>query len=401
MAASSNGMADRLRLLRVGAVLLLLVFVPAYLFTLTPGHGIPRDGTSLVVGRDFLNIWMYGRAAWGDDPARYYQMAHYHAAVGQVVGAGYPGQLWSYPPVALLIAAPFGLLPYLPALALWTACGIVALICALRLWTRDWWLILLLLASPAALFGMMSGQFALFAAAILIAVLRWRAARPLLAGALLGLLLVKPQLALLFPLLFLATGNWRAFWAAALSGLSLVAIVALLWGADIWRVYLATGIANQSLVLSDPDRLAGPFMPTLFMNLRVAGVLVPVAGALQLALALLAAGLAWWRLRQRPAPGELSANILFLACAASVTPYMLSYDMLALAIMAVLALAAGQGNGQDARLLALLAFFLPLLQMAAGLAGLPGPGLVPIGIALVLARAYFLHGELKFSRARP
>lgn len=291
---------DRLRLLWIGAGLTLLIFVPAYCLTLTLGPGIPRDGTSLVVGRDFLNIWMYGRAAWQADPARYYDMPTYLAALGPVVGAGYPGQLWSYPPVALLIAAPFGLLPYLPALLLWTASGIVGFAVALRLWTRDWRIIALLLVAPAALIGIMSGQFALLAAAILLTVLRWRESRPWLAGALVGLLLVKPQLALLIPLLFVATGNWRAFAAAALSSLTLAALVALIWGIDIWQVYVSAGIANQSLVLSDPDHLAGPFMPTLFMNLRAIGVPIPVASALQMALALLAAALVWRRFRQRP-----------------------------------------------------------------------------------------------------
>lgn len=370
---------DRLRLLWIGAGLTLLIFVPAYLLTLTLGPGIPRDGTSLVVGRDFLNIWMYGRAAWEADPARYYDMPTYLAALGPVVGAGYPGQLWSYPPVALLITAPFGLLPYLPALLLWTACGIVGFAVALRLWTRDWRITTLLLASPAALLGIMSGQFALLAAAILLAVLRWRESRPWLAGALVGLLLVKPQLALLIPLLFVVTGNWRAFAAAALSSLTLVALVALIWGIDIWHVYIAAGIANQSLVLSDPDHLAGPFMPTLFMNLRVIGVAVPVASTLQMVLALLAAALVWHRFRQRPDPADLRANLLFLACAVSATPYMLSYDTLALAAVAVLA--AGQG-----RIAPLLAFFLPLLQIVAGMAGVPGPGLIPILLALHLSR---------------
>lgn len=215
-------MADRMRLLWIGAGLLLLVFVPAYLLTLTPGHGIPRDGTSLVVGRDFLNIWMYGRAAWAENPAQYYDIQRYLSALGPVVGSGYPGQLWSYPPAALL--------------------------------------------------GLMSGQFALMAAAVVLTVLRWRESRPICAGLLLGLLLVKPQIALFFPLLFLVTGNIRAFVAAACSSLGLAALVALFWGVGIWRIYLESGIANQSLVLSDPDHLAGPFMPTLFMNLRVAGV---------------------------------------------------------------------------------------------------------------------------------
>ncbi|WP_088184440.1 glycosyltransferase family 87 protein [Sphingobium sp. Z007] len=390
-------MADRLRILWVGAALLLLVFVPAYLFTLTPGHGIPRDGTSLVVGRDFLNIWMYGRAAWEANPQRYYDMDIYLATLGPIVGAGYPGQLWSYPPVAMLVAAPFGLLPYLPALALWTVCGTVAFLVALRLWVRDWRIVALPLAAPAALLGLMSGQFALFAAAIILAALRWRDRRPWLAGALVGLLLVKPQLGFLFPILFLATRNWRAFAAAALSSLALAATVALIWGVDIWRIYVETGIANQSLVLSDPDHLAGPFMPTLFMNLRVVGVPVPLASALQMALGLLAATLVWLRFRRRPAATDLSANLLFLACAVSATPYMLSYDTLSLAAMAVLALAAGQSG----RIAPILAFFLPLLQLAAGMAGLPGPGLIPIAVALYLLREKNMHDALKFNRDRP
>ena len=60
---------------------------------------------------------------------------------------------------------------------------------------------------------------------------------------------------------------------------------------------------------------------------------------------------------------------------------MLSYDTLALA--AVMLLLAAQGRG---RLLPLLAFLLPLLQLAAGSAGLPGPALVPVLIAVHLFR---------------
>lgn len=376
-------MAERLRLLWIGAGLLWLVFLPAYLRTITPGHGIARDGTSLVVGRDFLNIWMYGRAAWASDPARYYDMPTYLAALGPVVGEGYPGQLWSYPPVALLIAAPFGLLPYLPALLLWTLAGLGVLAAALRLWTADWRIIALVMGSPAALLGVMSGQFACFAAAIVLAVLHWRDSRPVLAGALLGLLLVKPQIALLFPLLFLATGNGRAFVAAAASCLAFAGLVALIWGVDVWHAYVVAGMANQSLVLSDPDHLAGPFMPTLFMNLRVAGVAVPLAFALQMGLALLAALLVWMRFRARPEPDDVSANLLFLACAVSATPYMLSYDLLAMTAMAVMMLARAQGG-----IGLILAFFLPMLQIVAGMAGLPGPGLIPI---LIAGHVFYAH----------
>lgn len=389
-------MHARLRTMRVAAILTVLLFVPAYLLTLSPGQGIVRDGTSLVVGRDFLNIWMYGRAAWSPDPARYYEMDTYLAALGPIVGEGYPGQLWSYPPVALLVAAPFGLLSYYLALGLWTLLGAVSLAVSLRLWNRSKTVFSLMLASPAALLGVMSGQFALFGAAILLAILRWRESRPLRAGALTGLLLIKPQLALLLPLLFLVTRNWRAFAAAAASTGAIAGLVTLLWGTDIWLIYLQAGMANQSLVLSDPEHLAGPFMPTLFMNLRVAGVPVTTAYAWQGVIALVAAGLTVLAFGRRPKATDLGANVLFLCCAASVTPYLLSYDTLALTIMATLWLAAG-----GPRLPAILAFLLPLIQIAAGMIGWPGPAIIPIMLAAWLFSQEYFHGPLKFSRRGP
>jgi hypothetical protein len=37
-----------------------------YLYGLHTDQSIPRDGSTLVVGRDFLNFWMCGRGAWHD-----------------------------------------------------------------------------------------------------------------------------------------------------------------------------------------------------------------------------------------------------------------------------------------------------------------------------------------------
>ena len=42
----------------------------AYAWTIDWRGAIPRDGTTLAVGRDFLNFWMYGRAAVSADPGR-------------------------------------------------------------------------------------------------------------------------------------------------------------------------------------------------------------------------------------------------------------------------------------------------------------------------------------------
>jgi hypothetical protein len=379
MAAKSEG-DDPWRVLRVATLLLVALYLPFYIGTTSAGQGIPRDGTGLVVGRDFLNLWMVGRAAWEDDPARYYDIPTYWGAIEAILGPGYPGQQWSYPPTALLVGAPFGLLPYLPALLLWTVLGAGAFYAALRLWTRDWRIIAPLMLCPAALFGIMSGQFACLAAAVMLAVLRWRETRPWLAGALLGLLTIKPQLGLLFPVLLLATGNWRAILAAGLVALGLAGLTALIWGDAIWLRYLTQGIANQSLILSDPEHLAGPFMPTLFMNLRAAGVPNVVAASCQAVLSIGAILLVWRTFRERPGADNLHVTAIFLACAIACTPYMLSYDSLALAVMAALLLRDGRY-----RWLLLAIIFLPLIQIIAGNWGIPGPALLPVLLAIRLA----------------
>ena len=104
----------------------------AYGLTLSWSEPIPRDATSLVVGRDYLNFWMYGRAAAAADPGRFYDPALYNEALRALLGPNYFGQNWSYPPSLMLIAAPFGRLPYLAGLFIWTALGLTTFLLVAR-----------------------------------------------------------------------------------------------------------------------------------------------------------------------------------------------------------------------------------------------------------------------------
>src|ERR1051325_10049410 len=70
--------------------------VGVYLWKLDGHPPFPRDGSTLVVGRDFLNLWMYGRAAALPDPGRWYDAALYRDALSALLGPDYPGQNWSY-----------------------------------------------------------------------------------------------------------------------------------------------------------------------------------------------------------------------------------------------------------------------------------------------------------------
>ncbi len=139
------------------------------------------------------------------------------------------------PPVDSWLAAPFTALPYGAALALWTSALLLALVLALG-WTTSyrgpariaavavaitpWWVLL----------AVYVGQIVpLVAAAIIVA---WRLVkedRDIAAGVVLSVLAVKPNTALLVPLVLLAAGRWRACAACAaasvlVAGLSIQAL---------------------------------------------------------------------------------------------------------------------------------------------------------------------------------
>src|SRR3974390_2646306 len=112
-------------LLLLGGALFVLTLA-SYLLTTHWASASPRDKATLVVGRDFLNLWMYGVAAFEGDPARYYDLTTYNDTLAHLLGPGYPGQNWPNPPTALVVMAPFGLLDYFPALFAWFAASLLA-----------------------------------------------------------------------------------------------------------------------------------------------------------------------------------------------------------------------------------------------------------------------------------
>ena len=349
------------------------IFLPYYLLTLDLRWPIPRDGTGLAVGRDFLNVWLYGRAAWAPDPARFYDWPAHWAAIEAVAGRDYPGQQWSYPPTLLLLAAPFGLLPYLPALAAWTATGIAVFVGALRGWTRDGRSIALALFAPAGVFGLISGQLAWLGAAALLTGLRWRERRPVAAGVLFGLLTIKPQLGVLLPVLLLATRNWRAIAAASATAALLAGATAAIWSGEVWSAWLHRGIAQQSGVLTDPSLIVAPFMPTIYLNVLMGGGTVALANAIQAVLLVTAAAAVFLVYRHRPPADDRRALAIFLAGSFVATPYMMAYDALPLAMAAML---VGERAGWNR--LAQLVWLLPLVNMALAQAHVPGAALIPL-----------------------
>jgi hypothetical protein len=367
---------DNIRVLTTAAVICAVLIAALYARNISWVAPIPREGTTGVVGRDFVNFWMYGRAAWLADPGRFYDAHIYNEMLPTFLGVNFPGQIWLYPPSIMLIAAPFGRLSYVPALLCWTVLGVGIFVWAARRYVDDRRLLIAFLCSPAAIFCLMSGQSSFLTTAMLLTIVLCADSKPVLAGVLIGLLSLKPQLGILFPVMLGASGRWRVFTVAAITTIFIIAATAVAFGPQVWIDFVSKGIPAQSLVMADPERVRTSIYPTIFMNLRGADASYAVAMAVQACFSVLGAGLVIfaYRFRKNADPQLLSA--LFFTCSVCVVPYLLSYDMLTISCLSASLLAAGKLDARG-QLLAMLMYWLPWIQDVLGLFHVPGPALIP------------------------
>lgn len=359
-----SGISSRpFHLLLAAAVCVFLWVMAPYLSSTEWKQGFLRENlteheSEWVIGRDFLNLWLAGKAAWEENPERYYDIAQYKKRVEEAAGEAYPQQQWSYPPSILLLAAPFGKLSYTTAYGLWWLLGIGALLLALRgEETRGK---LLLFLSPAAYLCFISGQNAFFTTAMILGAFRWLDRRPVAAGMLIGLLTIKPQLGLLFPIILLVSRRWKAMASAGITALLLAVATAALYGVEIWRAYLELGAPLQYGVLRDPSLANAAMMPTLFMELRIAGLSHETARAIHIIVALTALAAATHAFR-RPRNPEWSFAI-FAAASAIVTPYLMAYDFLPLTWSLILLMQTGRLD-RKGWWIAIGCFWIPFLHL--------------------------------------
>jgi alpha-1,2-mannosyltransferase len=214
-------------------------------------------------------------------------------AIGSQIRVAELARYISPPPLAWIVV-PFTVLPFQWAYVLWS----VVLMLALAL---TW-----LLASPGrgrsrvlylvaaigwlpVIYGLQLGQpgmlIALGVAACYALVQR---DREVAAGAVLGVMVLKPQLAILVPAALLVTGRWRAFAAATAVVAMLVAISALALGGGGVAAY-EQRLSFASTVPVNQAQTLAPWIGNL-----------PVTRAIQVVIAVWALGLAY-RLRARGA----------------------------------------------------------------------------------------------------
>lgn len=299
------------------------LFVP-YLMT-AHGH---LDFARHAVGRDFVNAWTAAHLEFTPHRLDIFQPAKFLAWERRLFDPKLPFHFWSYPPPALLLTAPLALFGYHQGLILWSLAGLAALVPAARTYFGPGVFPgMMFVFAPAAAVNIALGQNGAVTGALLVSGLALLDRRPLLAGALLGLLVFKPQLALLLPFAMLATGRWRVIAAAAASALAVLALSTAVFGADAWRGFFGPTLLMQSIMLS---RGHGPFMWMMtspYMTVRALHGAVPLALALQLPFTLAAVVLATLVYRSARSLELKAALLILLTFLAS--PQGFNYDLVA------------------------------------------------------------------------
>ena len=312
-------------------------------------------------GSDFLEFWVAVRMTLAGKGVQIYNFGQFQQALAAAAGGEFLTP-WFYPPVFLLMVLPFGYLPYYAALGLWVAISLGGYLWVMRAIAPHPLTLWLALAFPGVLVNLDYGQNGLLSTALLGGGLVLLRRSPYLAGALLGVLWYKPNLALLIPVALLAGRCWRALGASLATAALLSLVSGLVLGWDLWLAFLAN--LSQPMEALKTGAAALEQMPTVFSLVRMAGGSVAVAHVLQTIVALAALGVTVWAWA-REAPWVIRASLLVLGTLL-FTPYASQYELarLALPLAWVGWEVARRGGGSGEKLFLWLGWLTPLLSMA-------------------------------------
>lgn len=281
-------------------------------------------GSAIYGYADFHPLWVSGVLAHEGQGIVNYDGAALHARQVATGIDDHHVNPFPYPPTLLLMLAPLGALP-LPV-AYWLFIGFTAACFLLAMtagrWTDFRWP-LIGAAAPATGIAIIAGQSGLLTGALMVGGFRAATNRPILAGALFGLLTVKPQLGVLIPVALIAARQWQAIAAAVAAAVLMGVATSAAFGWQIWADWLAylPAYADQFARESTQNE---HLMPTLTANLRMLGVPDGIARAAQGTLALLA-GIWVWR-SSRNGLGPRATLVLATACFLA-TPHAFVYDL--------------------------------------------------------------------------
>lgn len=299
----------------------------------TIGLIVTSDGSLDQLGRplgtDFSNVYSAGNMALDDRAAAAYTPIE-QAQVQQALfgDPDVPFYGWHYPPFFLILAVALALLPYTVSWLTWMALTLPLYVVTSRRIIGKKTAILAAVGFPAVLVNFLHGQNGFLTAALMAGAMLSLRTKPVIAGILIALLAFKPQFGVLIPVVLLAGGYYRTFSAAAVSLIVMCGLATALFGVDIWLAFFESRHFSKHFIL-EAGSTGWHKIQSIFSAVRMWGGTIALAYAAQalLAIYLVVASLWIWRSK---ADDDLKAASLIVG-SLLMTPYMLDYDMVALA----------------------------------------------------------------------
>jgi len=365
-----------------------VIFLPFWVFWFAQFVGFGEDGKAPKV--DFIVYWTAAKISAAGDAVVAYDASAFEAKQKEAVGEDANGFPWVYPPVAFVLVMPLALLPYGAAFAAWLAVTGAVFVSALRRLAQNRAAFWLALAFPATLFNLIIGQAGLLTAGLFAWAMLLLPARPVAAGALLGLFAFKPHFLPLILLALLAARELKTLGAALASAGALATITLVVFGAGPWQAFLSQ--LNDSTAM-----LYGDVFPVAKMQ-SVTALVLALGGSdlasqvVQGVTTFLAAAFVLW-LWHRDAPFEYKAAGLGLASLLA-TPYVYHYDLTLMGVAMLFFVNRARAAGWEPweRPMLAVAWFTPVVSFTLGLTASFTIG-APVLLTLVAMLVRRVRGE--------
>ena len=344
---------------------------------------------------DFVNNWLAVKLASQGKLSLIFDFQTYFAELKLAFGDDIEQRAWSYPPHFLLLLLPLGSLDLVTAAVAYQLTGFSLFIFSVWVLVRQFKrddieipvIVMSLSLASYCVLQLAAMQNGFWFSGLMLLGFAYAGSRPLVAGLCFAVLTVKPQLGILIPFFLAFSGHWRVIvWTMLWTGLLLIA-TGLVFGFDVFMLYLTSTAPSQAGVLSNWSGIFLYMMPSLIASLRIMGLPPETAIALYLFwFAVLVGPVLWLIWKTRDPLHRIFATI----CGTfALTPYSFSYDMGAFCAVAALLALSETERPKASFILAFLAV-LPVLILPISLTRLP---LVPL--ILVCALAWLGHRTLK------
>jgi alpha-1,2-mannosyltransferase len=358
-----------------------------YGWALVLATGSGHDGTIgprfNALGADWVIFLAAARAFFTGDLAHVYDQLWITQATNSQfahwLSAPLPFPLFPYPPVFLLLVLPFAGLPVALSLLASQLAQFAALAWALR---RHAFLLIGTLLAPAAAANVLAGSNAVLVAALILGGVALLDTKPLVAGALLGVVIFKPQFFVLLPLALIAARQGRALAGMIACAVALILLSAALFGPALWLDWINLYLHPQVVAGVNGTDWGHSWDDSISTCASLLGAPRWLANLAQ-GLGALAALAAVWRAFRLGHPQRLA---ILLCAVLLASPHVSNYDLVLAAIAALLAVRALPESSRP------LALMLPLAAWAAPLYN--PPRVMPLGLITPLVLLALLVGVL-------